>query len=47
MVTSGDDEAMRGFFAGRLLATMSQVRKLAEQHGRTEEESSRLPADDS
>ena len=40
-------EAMRVFYAERLLDTMSKVGKMAEQHGLTEEELTRLLADDS
>jgi len=47
MVSPEDYEAMRVFYAERLLDRMSQTGKMAEQHGLTEEELTRLLADDS
>ena len=47
MVSPEDYEAMRLFYAERLLNTMSQAGKTAEQHGLIEEELTRLLADDS
>ncbi|MBV5273532.1 MAG: type II toxin-antitoxin system Phd/YefM family antitoxin [Lamprocystis purpurea] len=47
MVSPEDYEAMRVFYAERLLNRMSQMGKMAEQHGLTEEELTRLLADDS